>query len=142
MKFKTIYILVFALLLSCTSEDNLIETTSKPTPSLRSKKMIEKNKRFPWYIPTISGCGGGFNVTIASESGFVPTGQLFSYEIYLEDTYPDGAILDSGEISSGENTNWVLAPCTTYVFVFHNTPWSPTITVTGITDGCGGIFIC
>jgi len=143
MKFRIIYLFAFVGFLACTTEDNLEEISEKEMQIFKKTSPLEKNKKSPWYFPTISGCGEGFKVTIQTgTSGNAPLDQLFYYQIFLADTYPGGAIVDSGAISGGENTNWVLEPCTEYVFVFCNTFSSPTISITGISDGCGGIFIC
>lgn len=88
---------------------------------------------------SLSPCGYGFNANVYYHGTTSPIIGAYPYEIWL-----GGTMVDSGTISHGGSTPWVLSACTTYTFKFYGS-WastSVTSTLTVTTDGCGGVFIC
>lgn len=145
-----IFFMIFTL--SCTNEDETLELIPKLelTPKLelfqRAEKgvlyqadfKITKNKMYPFAIPSITGCGYGFKVNMTLFA-YEPA-HLFYYEIW---DATDTLLINDGTVSQGANTDWVLSPCTTYIFKFWSNPWGgPTTILTGVSDGCGGLYIC
>jgi len=85
---------------------------------------------------TLSSCGLGFKFTITR--GGSPDNGNFNYNVK---TTQGGVSVDSGIISYGQNTNWVLTGCTSYdVEIFDWCVGLVTITVT--SDGCGNLWVC
>lgn len=142
---KSFLALVISLLIfSCSQEKELIEISenistieSQETPLKRNPAPIEAFP-LPLAAATLSPCGLGFTVSITWFGA--PGGGAGSYPYEIR-PLGGGVPLDSGMISDGMNTTWVLAPCTAYEFSFWWGGASPATQVV-TTDGCGGIFVC
>ena len=97
--------------------------------------------RAPLAVVTPVACGYGFTCHIDWLSGGAATGSYY-YEI------TDGVNTWTGNVSDGQNTPWVLSPCTSYTFRFWGSwanpgpPNPPSQTLSVLTDGCGGTFVC
>lgn len=141
-------ITMFFLLPSCSDDSETImnqnETIQNQLNFLDRKSIYPKA---PVWIGTPTGCGYGFNMFIAYITS--PNTPAFGVSLYYEIETMTGAVVDSGYVSHGINTNWVLSPCTTYKVKIwgwggNSTTWpngnNPPIIAT--TDGCGNVFIC
>jgi hypothetical protein len=143
MKSKKIFfalICIISLSSSCEQEDelNLISENMKAI-ELQDSQLEQEPSQFkcPLAVATLSPCGYGFNVTIT----FAGSPIAGSYPYTIKDM--GGTLIDSGSISNGMNTTWVLGGCQAYEFEFWGS-WCSSSSVVQIatSDGCGGVFVC
>ena len=135
---------LLALIFSCSKEE-----INSNQVNLNIEKEINESKtpitviaKCPLRIkPT--ACGHGFTVFVYNYGN--PTTPVTGVSVYYQIlTIPSAVVVDSGYISHGMNTNWVLSPCTNYTFRIYPCKGNLTyfIDVVAQTDGCGGIFLC
>lgn len=141
---QTITVLSMLILCACTTEEdtNPYNTNTQQNSQSEERSRQDQPKAAPFATASITGCGYGFTVDMTLYA--LPSNQQLYYQIWLNNT-----LVDEDTVSQGMNTNWVLAPCTTYEFWFWGAPWTgpntghpPSQVITGTTDGCGNIFIC
>ena len=67
-------------------------------------------------------------------------------KVIFSSGYPEirKTVVDAGAISNGDNTDWVLDPCTSYDFEFWGNEGCPGCSTiqTLTSDGCNGTFTC
>lgn len=148
MKFKLIVMTCLVMVLSvvsCQKEELDMETaptTPKIENTINGPATLEERStvrlRTPLAIVNPVPCGYGFTCHIDLNTGGPAPGSYY-YEI------TDGTNTWNGYVSDGDNTPWVLSPCTSYTFTFWGItgpPSASTQTLTVTTDGCGGNFLC
>jgi hypothetical protein len=139
LKLSLLSILFVGLtMVSCEKEEFNKVAPESTTIESKDTDATKARMRAPLAVVTPSPCGYGFTCSIDWLWGGPASGS-YPYEIWLL-----GTMVDSGNISDGNNTPWTLSPCTTYTFVFYGS-WAsslPTQTLTVTTDGCGGVFLC
>ncbi|WP_299336669.1 hypothetical protein [uncultured Psychroserpens sp.] len=143
---QKIVCLSILLLFSCSIEDesNEYDTNSEELIQLERKPRKDKTESAPFAVASITGCGYGFKVDMTLFA--LSSSQQFNYEVW---DVSGTNLINSGTVSQGMNTDWVLSPCTTYQFRFWGWPWTgpltghqPSQVLTATTDGCGNVFIC
>lgn len=139
MLYALIIVLIFPF--SCSQEEEL-NAISENVNSRASQDAELTREPYTYKAPlaeaVLSPCGYGFSVGVI----FAGSPIVGSYPYEIRDM--GGVLVDSGSISHGMNTTWVLSGCTTYQFEFWGS-WacstcSAVQTVT--SDGCGGVFVC
>lgn len=106
------------------------------------KDISNAHKKFPVAYCMPVACGYGFTMNIFSlgTNQPMPPSNTYPYQIYF-----NGTMVDAGTVSNGDNTNWVLQPCTNYEIYFFGwgfiTP-QPTEIIQVTSDGCGNVFVC
>lgn len=145
-------VLMIGISTSCTQEENLTELeevtiveTESRTPASTTERV--KRKKLFWGYPNVTPCGYGFNFTIYADAAqTIPlTGGSNFYYYKIKEVGTTGPNYDDeGPISHGNNTNWVLAPCTDYIFYLHYLNGNGTLleTIQVTSDGCGNLFVC
>lgn len=133
MKYLSLtFLLLLMTCFSCQQEEVLpLESISEESGVVSRLK-----KKCPAPTITLSPCGYGFKFNI-NRSGSVDLG---SYN-YIIQNNATGVTVDSGIISNGMNTSWVLSPCTLYDVTIYDWCVGP-VTITVTSDGCGGLFLC
>ena len=139
--FTIVLISLATLITSCAKED-LSERINDVVLEKENGESIANNKensKSPIAVADLSPCGYGFYVNIDLMG--VPSLEAYPYTISISGT---STVVDSGTISNGSNTNWVLSPCTEYDFEFWGSEACSSCSTiqTLTTDGCGGVFIC
>lgn len=143
MKLKlSVLTLLFAGLTFTACQKEELEKAPNPsnTIEVQDAPIEQEGRRFtPLAVLDATACGYGFNCDIQWHTGGQAVGS-WNYEIWQ-----NGSVVDSGSISDGDQTNWVLAPCTTSIIKFYGS-WANSMIPSQIlvltTDGCGNNFVC
>lgn len=90
--------------------------------------------KLPLLEISATGCGYGFTIHVMWGTANPYVGNI----PYIIKTMSNVTV-DSGIVQNGQNTNWVLAPCTTYKVIL---TLFQVQTVTATTDGCNNLFLC
>ena len=119
---KVLAVLTAVLLItSCSKEDLTPKPNHQKVDCEETIQAPQGKVRAPLAVATPSPCGYGFNVAVTFMGS--PISESYPYEIRVAGTT---TVVDSGTISHGNNTNWVLSPCTSYDFEFWGSWACPT----------------
>lgn len=133
-------ILSLGIIYSCDKEIIQPINESEKIDSATSDSLtVDYQFKAPYASIALTACGDGFKATITKMGQ--PDNDSYPYEIREAGSCN---VVDSGMISDGQNTNWVLSPCTDYDFEFWGYSGCSTCSSvqTVCSDGCGGIYIC
>lgn len=144
MKLKlSLLALLFAGLTFTACQKDELERVAPEAPAIEDVDIHEgRVGRIPLVTLTPSPCGYGFSCQLQHTNGTTAPG---SWPYDIEDS--NGTTVDSGSITNGNNTNWVLSPCTSYTINFYGNYLSiisgiPTQSITITSDGCGNNYNC
>lgn len=136
----TILVIISLAFSSCLKEDSKSQTNMTENEIENGSSFSDSDSsRAPYAIATPAPCGYGFTVAISFMGN--PATEPYSYAIKCTGL---NTVVDSGTISNGEYTNWVLDPCTSYDFEFWGSMACPDCSTvqTIYSDGCDDLFDC